>query len=393
MNIIYLQYSVDFVNIYKKIFMEGMDEVYYGQKYCLETKRKQAFQGNNVTAIQCFSDEENDEVLDEGIRSIGFNKNSFNYKKLFSLISHIKPDRVIASFPDPYILKYLRTNKIPTLIMLADSFQKLPWYRLKTRLKNQLLFNEFNQPYFRWIGNHQINATKSLTKRGVNSNKLIPYDWVHDVTPQNWEINCSSHIDKKDIHLFFGGGSNKAKGVYDIIDCLDALKQLGRNAIISIAGSIKDDEFNNYVKSNKNRDNINLLGRISHEEVLQKMHSADIVLVPSHHSYPEGLPMTIMESLMVHTPVVVSDHPMFVGRVGNYGSVSFFPEKDSLSLAKAIANLCSDQDNYNNACQNTTQEWESLTLNTKWADIINKWIDDPVNCDFSEMTIDKYKLI
>ena len=49
------------------------------------------------------------------------------------------------------------------------------------------------------------------------------------------------------------------------------------------------------------------------------MSAHDIVIVPSRHDYPEGLPMTIYEALAMRTPLVVSDHPMIKAGLGNPG--------------------------------------------------------------------------
>jgi len=119
---------------------------------------------------------------------------------------------------------------------------------------------------------------------------------------------------------------------------------------------------------------VTFLGSIDHSDVLRHMNSADFVVVPSRHEYPEGLPMTIMESLMVHTPVLASDHPMFVGRVGTKGGVIFFKEKNVEDLVIQILHLISDRDLYVKTCEMTSAEWHALELKLKWGDMIDAWL-------------------
>ena len=115
------------------------------------------------------------------------------------------------------------------------------------------------------------------------------------------------------------------------------------------------------------------------------MNSADVVVVPSHHSYPEGLPFAIIESLMVQTPVIASDHPMFLGRIGNRGAVQFFKEKNARDLARKILLLCSDDKKYKDACINTALEWKDLIIDLKFADLINSWIQAPDSVRFQRI--------
>ncbi|MBX2809017.1 MAG: glycosyltransferase [Cellvibrionaceae bacterium] len=390
-NIVYIQYNGNFSEIYKKIFIDNGSEVYYGQKYALTAKVNQAEQGNQVTAIQCFA-EDRDEYLRENLRAIGMDKNTFSYQRLKKILASLKPDRVVINFPDAKILKYLRNNNIPTLITLADSFQTVSYYRIKTQLKNFLLTSELKKPFFKWIANHQINASESVFRLGIDDKKIIPYDWEHTSTPADWNKKIPADIDTKTLALFYAGGDQVSKGVYDLVRSLQHIKNSGRTVLLSIAGTINDKQLEEKIQQYQLSDSVKLLGRIDHDLILHAMNAADIVVVPSHHCYPEGLPMTIMEGLMVHTPVIASDHPMFVGRVGKEGAcVQFFPEKDDRALAHKILTNCSDYTSYAELSKKAAAEWHTVTLNCKWADIVNTWIEAPDNCDFSEYSLHTYK--
>ena len=57
------------------------------------------------------------------------------------------------------------------------------------------------------------------------------------------------------------------------------------------------------------------------------MHAADAVLVYLRHAYGEGLPVTIYLGFASRTPLVVSDHPMFVAYLRDCEDVLVAPER------------------------------------------------------------------
>ncbi len=167
---------------------------------------------------------------------------------------------------------------------------------------------------------------------------------------------------------------------------MSELHKSGRDFILKIAGKGEGEKLINFAAELGIRSKIEMLGLIDHEEVVSNMNKSDVVVVPSRHSCPEGLPMTIMESLMVHTPVVASDHPMFIGRVGLRGSVVFFREKDSVDLSEKIVSICSNLDAYKKMSENAKLEWQDLNLKLKWAEMINQWISNP-SVDLSQFAL------
>ena len=58
------------------------------------------------------------------------------------------------------------------------------------------------------------------------------------------------------------------------------------------------------IQDNKNITNINILGKVSHEEVMKLLGKTNIFVNPSHFS--EGLPTTILEAGMMKCAVVAT---------------------------------------------------------------------------------------
>ncbi len=58
-------------------------------------------------------------------------------------------------------------------------------------------------------------------------------------------------------------------------------------------------------------DCVHFEGLQPNSRVIEAMRSSDLVVVPSHHLYPEGLPCVFYEAIATGTPVICSNHPMF----------------------------------------------------------------------------------
>lgn len=388
MKILYIQYAGDFVEAYNRLIKNNGKENYYGQSYSVNAVVQQA-RNNIKVMILVLNTEGYRADLEKNLIAVGLNKNRDDYRLVQNEILSFLPDAAILRCPDHRILKILRKNCINTFPVFADSFERIPPWKIRRQFRKLMLARELKRKSIKWVANHQLNASRSLQNIGVNANKILPYDWEHADNPSNWKKPIHNNLSQKKIVIFYAGSISISKGVFDLVKAAKEMLNSGREFIIKIAGKGEIDKLLKLSHDLRVLNNIEILGAIDHEKVLSNMNTADVVIVPSHHSYPEGLPMTIMESLMVHTPVIASDHPMFVGRVGLRGSVAFYREKDSKGLCDKILLICSNADLYKKMSSNAKLEWEDLNLKLKWAEMINEWISNPA-VDFSQSTIEHF---
>lgn len=389
MKILYIQHAGDFAEAYKRLVKNNEKENYYGQRYSVDAVVQQARKNHDVMVL-ILKAEEYKIKLEENLIAVGLDKNESNYGLIEDQILGFSPDAVILRTPDYKILRFLRIKGIKTFPIFADSFENTPLWKLRSQFKKKMLARELKSKSIQWVSNHQINAAKSLKNLGVNSSKILPYDWEHLDNPSNWQKSIPNNLLEKTIVIFYAGSISYSKGVFDLISAMGEMHKTGRDFKVRIAGKGDTDKLLRESRELGLEEKLEILGLIDHDEVLSNMNKADLVVVPSHHSYPEGLPMTIMESLMVHTPVVASDHPMFVGRVGLQGSVMFFEEKNPKDLSDKIISICSNIGLYKQMSSNAKLEWKGLTLELKWADMINQWISEP-GIDFSQFSLANLK--
>lgn len=386
MKVMHISYAGDFQEAYNRLIERKGRENYYAQRYSVESVVKQARRGLSVMVIVLKTDGYACD-LEDNLQSVGLipSNNGIDYAALKKEILAFGPDKVILRTPDPKILQFLRKNAIETLPVFADSFGKVGLVR--GRLHRFLLSRELRNKAIRWIGNHQLNASRSLKALGVDSAKILPYDWEHSDSPDNWQKPIRDHIEVRELRIFYAGALTEEKGLFDLMEGAALLKKNKRNFELRVAGKGDREACEARMNTLGIATSVKLLGLIDHDSVLQEMNAADVVVVPSRHEYPEGLPMTIMESLMVHTPVIASDHPMFVGRVGNMGAVRFFNAANPESLSDAISKVCSNDEIYSSCVKNAPKEWSSLILDLKWAALMNTWIDNADPESFNGSTL------
>lgn len=386
MKILYIQHTGDFAEAYDRLIAKGGKENYYGQKYSVNAVVQQARSGIEVMILVLITSEHKRIDLEKNLTSISLDDETFSYKLIQDEILAFSPDAVILRTPDHKILNFLRKHSIDTFPVFADSFEKIPPWSVRRQFRKLLLARELKDKSIKWVANHQINASRSIQNLGVSADKILPYDWEHEDNPSNWHKDIPSDLCEKEIAIFYAGQIYHDKGIFDLIYALKYIRDSGRKFSLKIAGKGQTELIEKLSHDLQLSENIQVLGLIDHEDVLKNMNQADVVVVPSHHCYPEGLPMTIMEGLMVHTPVIASDHPMFVGRVGLRGSVVFFREKNSKDLSEKILSICSDLDQYRQMSSNASLEWLDLNLELKWEKMINNWICDS-DFDFSQYTL------
>lgn len=135
--------------------------------------------------------------------------------------------------------------------------------------------------------------------------------------------------------VLFAGRLIDIKGVRTL---LDAWSQVSSGMKLLIAG---DGPLRPEVEERARQDpSVEFLGWLGEDDVLKRMGEAEAVLVPSE--WYEGLPLVILRSLAVGTPVVVSDLENVSEDVMRAGAGWSFRTRDSSDLARVLTGLVRD---------------------------------------------------
>jgi glycosyltransferase involved in cell wall biosynthesis len=181
------------------------------------------------------------------------------------------------------------------------------------------------------VGKNEFNQLKFYF--GTNNIFYFPH-CVGDDYFQNYNSTAS----RSDLLCIAWSGKNNLirKGIYDIIDAIEILKNEGIK-IKFIFGGHKGDGYDNlldYIRNKQLSEHIVLVGELSKLEKISLMSKALIYLQPSHY---EGFGVAAAEALALGSCVLTCD----VGEVRNVlGDGAYYVNPgDSKSLADAIIYL------------------------------------------------------
>ncbi len=368
-----VQYAGDVREAYYRLTRDG-EETYYAQRYSVNVLSEYLEHCEEVATLIFKTQEAFDEVLPNGIRTIGagFEDTAVNETQVLELVRGFRPTHLILVTPNLRLLKWAIKNRIRILVMIADSFQNKSF---KARIWNYRFQRLVNDPWVDWVCNHGINACLSLKDIGVDLRKVIPWDWPAVIKPSDFAPK--QHLaTAAEVNLFFAGSISQSKGIGDVLNAVAVLKNRGWNVQLKIAGNGDIKRFRAEAERLGIEPNVCFLGLVPHHQVVHLMRAADVLLVPSRHDYPEGLPMTIYEGLCSRTPIVASDHPMFANRLQHNVNALIFPQADIDELANCIARLCSDHELYLRLSAASEAAWHNLQIQTKSGDLVKQWLKD-----------------
>lgn len=369
MDILFIQHG-DYGEAYKKI-LAAQKETYRDQFRSVKFVKNLA-KTNNIRVIS-FCLRPHVEQLEENLWSIGIEKNNDLKKALHSKLASFKTDLLICRTPHAPTLRWAAKNNITTLPCFADTFTTKG---IRSRLNNYILGRTLAKVEKPCVANHSLNASKSLTLLGVNPSDIVPWDW----SPlQVIAKSKSIPNDDKPFSLMYIGVLSMAKGVDTVLEAIATLKNKGIKIELNIAGNGNIEFWKNYAKELGITSQVNFLGTIPSDSVLQDMRNNTAVVVPSKHEYPEGLPNTIYEALASRSPLIISDHPAFKGRLKPYNDCLSFAAGNANDLAEKLLELKTNSALYELISKNSAEALQGLYIGEDWCDLITLFLNDPEN--------------
>lgn len=328
-------------------------------------------QTNDITTI-ALCDQPHDTILQPGLRSIGVTYPQLTYAHANALLSSMAPDRLVCRTPHPAVLRVAKARRIPTLPCFADLFQTTGLRSAVRNLRLRWLLSTQTMPC---VANHSLNASRSVAQAlFYPAARIVPWDWSR--IPIDHAVK-NGPSDPKMVQVFFAGALSAEKGVSDCLEAIRRLHDRGTGIAMSFAGPGDLDAWHAEAARLGLGDSARFLGLIPNIQVQAEMRAADIVVVPSRHSYAEGLPNTIYEALSARTPLILSDHPSFRGRVEAEQACLVFKAADPSALAECLERLCQDTALYARLSRNAAPAVEALYIGLDWPDLINLFLADP----------------
>lgn len=372
MRIVFVQWG-NYAEAHRRL-AAGRGETFFGQRYTVEYVSGLARRAEDVCQI-CISEALPEETLDDGVRQLGLRLHPPGgrprVRELVRLTLAQRPTHLIPNTPLVPLIRAARRAGVDVLPLLADSFRAPGW---RARLRYARLAHELRQPAIRWVSNHNVSASRDLERIGVPAEKIVPFDWPPLVRPEDFPPKPAA-ADPQAPRLLYVGQVTVDKGVGDLVEGLARLVSAGRDARLTIVGVGADRErLEARAAALGLHGRVTFAGRRPHEEIVPTMQAHDVVLVPSRHAYPEGLPMVLYEGLCSRTPLVVSDHPMFASRVRHGRDGLVFPAGDAAALAEQVTRLLDDPALYAALSRDVEEACRGFVIGAPWAELLDHWL-------------------
>jgi colanic acid/amylovoran biosynthesis glycosyltransferase len=138
--------------------------------------------------------------------------------------------------------------------------------------------------------------------------------------------------------VLFVGRFVEKKGLLDALRAFDAVRQRRREVTLRIIGDGADrDAAHEFVKVKGMNGAVVFLGMQSHNEVIQELQKAHVLIHPSvtatNGDTEGGAPTVLLEAQMIGTPIVSTLHADIPNIVKSGTGVYLSPERDSATLA------------------------------------------------------------
>lgn len=293
---------------------------------------------------------------------------------LEEMFSFLKPQRVILRTPRLDVLQRAARDSTPVLPCFADMFRptgllgKIARFQLRRALQSAQI---------PCVANHSLNASRSLVNvLGLDATRVVPWDWSR--LPPNPNVK-RGRASSETFRLMYAGALKPDKGVGDIIDAIGLLKEQGQTVEVTLAGPGDAAPFKAQATDQGIGDQVHFVGLLPHADIQAAMHDHDAVIVPSRHSYDEGLPNVIYEGLASRSALMVSDHPAFMGRLRDGTDCLVFKASDPQSLARRIRDLQTTPGLYATLSEHAPEALSGLYVGLEWQELVQTFIDDPLD--------------
>lgn len=233
------------------------------------------------------------------------NKKNRRFKEIFKMLEDENIDSAIIQTrfwtTSYFASKFVAKNKIPACLIehgsthftvnnkILDKFGEVYEHKLTESIKKNIKdFYGVSKKCTDWLKHFDIDA------KGVFYNSI-------DVSEGKKYKNDINKSQEKTV-ITYVGRMIEEKGVLKLIEAFKKLEKKYDNLELNLAG--EGPILEKIIAENSNEKNINILGKLSHEEVLKLLGRTTIFINPS--AFSEGLPTSILEAGMMKCAVIAT---------------------------------------------------------------------------------------
>ena len=369
-SILFIQHG-DFADAFNRFAAGGM-ETYRDQRASVDFVAEVS-KDSRVTVFS-FGNDISEVQIGPNLFARSGNKRSFGRKEIFALFEELGATHLVLRTPHVGFLTEATRRRIPVLPSFADIFSSSGF---RGRYRNLRLRRALIQSKAPCFANHSLNASLSLNEiLNLPRDMIVPWDWTRIPVVNQTK---SQVLDTSMPTAFFAGKISADKGVGDCLEAIALLRRSNVELKMSFAGPGEVSGWMNRAAQLGITKQVKFMGVIANSEVRNQMYKNDFVVVPSRHSYSEGLPNTIYEGLASRSALIISDHPAFAGRLKPDKECLVFKAADPESLAASIQRGTKDNLLYEQLSRNSVDAHDQLYLGVEWTSLVSSFIKDPTN--------------
>lgn len=364
-------FAGDFLAAYEN-HREGQPQAYATHDEVMHLTRDLLDAGHSVRLSAFLSEGATVDRPERGLEIVGLGGTSHGSAGLLApAVRDDRADFIVPHFPNTELLGAAIASPARVMAMFASSYNG----GVRTRLEARRIVKLANDPRIEWVANHCRPSTTHLAQLGVSADKLIAWDVPHGGGPP--DPSTRPHPGPGTWTAFYAGAITESKGVGDVVRSLAVLRRLGHEVRFEAVGGGDVDAIAGLARRLGVDDLVDLLGPRTNDEVRERMRAADLVVVPSRHDFPEGMPLTLFEAVSSGTPLVCSDHPMFVEDFVDGRSAATFAAHDPADLARAIVRVRDDAGLYESLSRHAPSTWRGLRRTADMRTLLTRWVEDP----------------
>ena len=260
---------------------------------------------------------------------LSLDKKKLQQGNLEKLVDRFQPDLIHAQWNSvlPWLEPYLNNKKYPVILSQRG-------YHTNVRpFVNVENFTYLQNIYPQLSGLHSVSA--AISNQGKKIGK--PSTGIDQVIHTGLDLEKFPELKeyKKDesLHLISVGRAHWKKAYADALKACTLLKNKGVDFTYTIIGAGQEEELLYLIRAFDLRDHVNLIGKLSSDEVYAKVHQASIFLLPS---LEEGIANVAVEAMALGTPVISTNCGGMEELITHGKEGWIVPTRDPLALAEQI---------------------------------------------------------
>ena len=228
----------------------------------------------------------------------------------------------------------------------ANRYEDFLTWKIKNKIKG---FYGVSDACGKWLEKFNIKASGT---------------WYNSI---DFDQKTPRRLEHKNINFMYAGRLLKQKGVNNILSAFLKLEKEYSNIHLFIAGDGPEFE---YYKKNYKSNNIEFLGKLDYQTLLNYYAKTDVFLYPP--LWPEGLPTSILEAGLMNCAVIGTDQGG-IKEIINNGKNGIIVSGSVKSLYDAMKKMIDDKELRNTLSKNLK---DTIKNNFSWQVTVKKILKD-----------------